>query len=173
MIPPSLLVSLSWNGTRAGPTAAVERAHSDRARSGSKGSARVSFHSFHRARSASKKDGLAAPFLSFSGRALREHGERISHPIPSHISDSTCPIQFLHHINHEGSGRGCPLLRASSDHCFIVGALRARRAPGHSPHASSAPTGPRRPTTSLRPSRPAAPTRPSASICSIIRAARG
>ena len=50
-----LLVSLSWNGTRAGPTAAVERAHSDRARSGSKGSARVSFHPFHRARSASKK----------------------------------------------------------------------------------------------------------------------
>ena len=32
-----------------------------RARSGSKGSARVSFHPFHRARSASKKDGLAAP----------------------------------------------------------------------------------------------------------------
>src|SRR2546426_12507656 len=26
----------------------------------------------------------------------------------------------------KGSGRGCPLLRASSDHCFIVGALRAR-----------------------------------------------
>jgi len=32
----------------------------------------------------------------------------------------------------KGSGRGCPLLRASSDHCFIVGALRARRAPGRS-----------------------------------------
>ena len=31
----------------------------------------------------------------------------------------------------KGSGRGCPLLRASSDHRFIVGALRARRAPGH------------------------------------------
>jgi len=30
----------------------------------------------------------------------------------------------------KGSGRGCPLLRASSDHRFIVGALRARRAPG-------------------------------------------
>jgi hypothetical protein len=27
----------------------------------------------------------------------------------------------------EGSGQGCPLLRASSDHRFIVGALRARR----------------------------------------------
>ena len=32
----------------------------------------------------------------------------------------------------KGSGQGCPLLRASSDHRFIVGALRARRAPGHS-----------------------------------------
>ena len=32
----------------------------------------------------------------------------------------------------KGSGQGCPLLRASSDHRFIVGALRARRAPGRS-----------------------------------------
>ena len=55
MILPSSLASLSWNGTRVGPTAAVERAHSDRARSGSKGSARVSFHPFHRGGSASKK----------------------------------------------------------------------------------------------------------------------
>ena len=39
MFLPSLLVSLSWNGAYVGPTAAVERAHSDRARSGSKGSA--------------------------------------------------------------------------------------------------------------------------------------
>ena len=54
-IPPSSLASLSWNGTRVGPTAAVERAHSDRARSGSKGSARVPFHPFHRGGSASKK----------------------------------------------------------------------------------------------------------------------
>ena len=52
---PSSLTSLPENGTRVGPTAAVERAHSDRARSGSKGSARVSFHP-----SASKKEGLAA-----------------------------------------------------------------------------------------------------------------
>ncbi len=37
------------------------------------------------------------------------------------------------HTYHKGSGRGCPLLRASSDHCFIVEALRARRAPGRSP----------------------------------------
>src|SRR5262249_62337260 len=32
-----------------------------------------------------------------------------------------------------GEWPGCPLLRASSDHRFIVGALRARRAPGYSP----------------------------------------
>jgi len=58
---PSLLASPSWNGTRVGPTAAVERAHSDRARSGSKGSARVSFHPLHRARSASKKGTWPVP----------------------------------------------------------------------------------------------------------------
>ena len=40
---PSLLASPSWNGTRVGPTAAVERAHSDRARSGSTGLTRASF----------------------------------------------------------------------------------------------------------------------------------
>src|SRR6266576_1931295 len=66
MIPPSSLASLSWNGTRVGPTAAVERAHSDRARSGSKGSARVSFHLFHRARSASKKGTWPLPATFFS-----------------------------------------------------------------------------------------------------------
>src|SRR6185503_6000446 len=133
----------------------------------------------------------ARPTRAFGGRALREHGERLSHPIASHVPDNTCPIQFLHHINREGSGQGCPLLRASNEHILIVRVLRARRAPGHSlpipsatarcastedhqaPSPSPIPTGPRRPTTSLRPSRPAAPTMPSASICSIIRAARG
>ena len=38
-------------------------------------------------------------------------------------------------------GQGCPSLRASSDHCFIVGALRARRAPGHPAHFYSPFTG--------------------------------
>ena len=37
------------------------------------------------------------------------------------------------YISTEGRGQGCPLLRASSDHRFIVGALRARREPGRSP----------------------------------------
>src|SRR2546427_9429802 len=32
----------------------------------------------------------------------------------------------------QGSGQGCPLLRASNEHCFIVRVLRARRAPGRS-----------------------------------------
>ena len=32
----------------------------------------------------------------------------------------------------EGSGRGCPLLRASNEHRFTVRVLRARRAPGRS-----------------------------------------
>jgi len=69
MILPSLLASLPWNGTRVGPTAAVERAHSDRARSGSKGSARVSFHPIHRARPVSKKGTCplpSHPHLQFS-----------------------------------------------------------------------------------------------------------
>jgi hypothetical protein len=45
-----------------------------------------------------------------------------------------CPGEGLPilHTSLKGSGRGCPLLRASSDHCFTVGALRARRAPGRS-----------------------------------------
>ena len=80
-IPPSSLASLSWNGTRVGPTAAVERAHSDRARSGSKGSARVSFHLFHRGGSASKKDGLAAPYPTL----LRARVPR-AHPNSLHLS---------------------------------------------------------------------------------------
>ena len=55
MIPASSLGLLPWNGTRVDLTAAVERAHSDRARSGSKGSTWVSFllrsafPEFHRA----------------------------------------------------------------------------------------------------------------------------
>jgi len=45
-----------------------------------------------------------------------------------------CPGEGLPtpYTSLKGSGRGCPLLRASSDYCFIVGALRARRAPGRS-----------------------------------------
>ena len=37
------------------------------------------------------------------------------------------------HTSHKGSGRGCPLLRASNEHILIVRVLRARRAPGRSP----------------------------------------
>jgi len=36
------------------------------------------------------------------------------------------------HTSHKGSGRGCPLLRASNEHILIVRVLRARRAPGRS-----------------------------------------
>ncbi len=38
----------------------------------------------------------------------------------------------------KGSGRGCPLLRASNEHRFTVRVLRARRAPRHSPLPFSA-----------------------------------
>jgi len=37
------------------------------------------------------------------------------------------------HTSHKGSGRGCPLLRASNEHILIVRVLRARRAPRRSP----------------------------------------
>jgi hypothetical protein len=56
--------------------------------------------------------------------ALREHG-RSQTPSPPLLQTTT-----------KGSGQGCPPLRASSDHRFIVGALRARRAfdlPSNSP----------------------------------------
>ena len=39
------------------------------------------------------------------------------------------PIFFT---SRQGSGRGCPLLRASNEHSFTVRVLRARRAPGRS-----------------------------------------
>jgi hypothetical protein len=42
------------------------------------------------------------------------------------------PNSPLLQTSTKGSGRGCPSLRASSDHSFIVGALRARRAPDRS-----------------------------------------
>ena len=46
LFPPSSLASLSWKGTHVGLSAAVERAHSYRARSGSTGPMWVSFQSF-------------------------------------------------------------------------------------------------------------------------------
>ena len=60
---------------------------------------------------------------------------RRSHP-PTHWHAETCqwvgeglPVR---HTSLQGSGRGCPLLRASNEHSFTVRVLRARRAPGHS-----------------------------------------
>ncbi len=46
MVPPSLLIVPSGRAPLVGPTAAVERAHSDRARSGSNGLTGVSFRPF-------------------------------------------------------------------------------------------------------------------------------
>jgi len=37
------------------------------------------------------------------------------------------------YTSRKGSGRGCPLLRASNEHILIVRVLRARRAPGRLP----------------------------------------
>ena len=78
MIPPSSLTISSGMEADRSSTALVQRGPSEAARcasteehqppsllfSGSKGSARVSFHSFHRARSASKKDIWPPPSLT-------------------------------------------------------------------------------------------------------------
>ena len=66
----------------------------------------------------------ARPTRAFIGRALREHGE----------SPGRLPFLFtlLFLPSIERSGRGCPRLRASDEHRFIVRVLRARRAPGRS-----------------------------------------
>ncbi len=65
-------------------------------------------------------------------RALHEHRRPSSPPLvpfSGHASNESLPIL---HSSLRGSGRGCPLLRASNEHSFIVRVLRARRAPGHS-----------------------------------------
>jgi hypothetical protein len=49
--------------------------------------------------------------------------------LPLRASNEGLPILYT---SIQGSGQGYPLLRASSDHRFIVGALRAKRAPGRS-----------------------------------------
>jgi hypothetical protein len=41
-------------------------------------------------------------------------------------------FQSVRQISIQGSGQGCPLLRASNEHILIVRVLRARRAPGRS-----------------------------------------
>ena len=48
-----------------------------------------------------------------------------------HYVRQQSPSNFLY-TSLRGSGRGCPLLRASNEHRFTVRVLRARRAPGYS-----------------------------------------
>ena len=56
---------------------------------------------------------------------------RPSHPSETarcaSIEDHQAPSPSLLQTSTKGSGQGCPLLRALSDHSFIVGALRVRR----------------------------------------------
>jgi hypothetical protein len=58
MLPPSLLVVTSGRAPLVGPTAAVERAHSDCARSGSNGLTGVSFRPFVLGRPNVRMSGL-------------------------------------------------------------------------------------------------------------------
>jgi len=46
--------------------------------------------------------------------------------------DHHSPSSALFQTSTKRSGQGCPLLRASNEHSFIVRVLRARRAPGRS-----------------------------------------
>ena len=73
LIPPGSLAFLSWKGTHVGLGAAVERAHSYRARSGSKGSVRVSFHSFLSWGLCEQKERSACSFPILLRPRLREY----------------------------------------------------------------------------------------------------
>jgi len=53
--------------------------------------------------------------------------QSISRDVPFARARPSTPYTSL-----KGSGRGCPLLRASNEHRFTVRVLRARRAPGRS-----------------------------------------
>ena len=96
---PSKLARFSlWNGTRAGPTAAVERAHSDRARSGSKGSARVSFHPFSVDSKLSCPVDVAHDLSGFAFSALLRRALEIVHshlPQDRRSSGARRPTQQL------------------------------------------------------------------------------
>ena len=143
---------------------------------------------------------LQAHLLSLQGRGLIDLPLRATfspaHPlarrdVPLARARASCYVLLNITLSLSRESPDYPLLRASDEHRFIVRVLRARRMvwrlpilpseaarcasteDHQAPSPSPIPTAPRRPTTSLRPSRPAAPTRPSASICSIIRAARG
>jgi hypothetical protein len=77
-----------------------------------------------------------SPFLSWKAthvglRATVERGPsegmRSGSKGPTWVAFQESPIS---HTSLKRSGRGCPLLRASDEHSFIVCVLRARRAPG-------------------------------------------
>src|SRR5713101_855504 len=82
MILPSSLGFFSWNGTRTGPTAAVERGPSEGARSGSKGPVWVPFQSLSSCAFCEQRGHLAAPSPSFGGLALREQRRLTGYPSP-------------------------------------------------------------------------------------------
>src|SRR4029077_6392167 len=84
MILPSSLAFFSWNGTRTGPTAAVERGPSEGARSGSKGPVWVPFQSLSSCAFCEQRGLLAAPSPSLGSRALCEQRRLTGNPSPLH-----------------------------------------------------------------------------------------
>src|SRR5712692_767745 len=96
----SFLPLLSGNGIRSGPTAPVERAHSDRARSGSTGPRGCRSRPFHHAHSASKKDGLAA-LPTYPSQDARSGSKEIV-PATHLIALSSRPLPLLAHTRRVG-----------------------------------------------------------------------
>src|SRR5262245_45341026 len=96
MIFPSSLASLPRNGTPVGLTAAVERAHSDRARSGSKeSSSRPCATPSEAARCASTEDHQA-PSLSL----LRKHRTNLASG-SSYDSRNMASVAHLAPVDHD------------------------------------------------------------------------
>ena len=74
----------------------------------------------------------ACPTRVFRDCALHEHRRPSSPPPCLFLEPASNECFPILHSSLRGSGRGCPSLRASNEHSFIVRVLRARRAPGRS-----------------------------------------
>ena len=71
----------------------------------------------------------ARKWLNCPGLAVNSYLLDDGRPRWSDCARRARPFQFSLPL-FRGSGQGCPLLRASNEHSFIVRVLRARRAPG-------------------------------------------
>jgi hypothetical protein len=91
----------------------------------------------HRTRQSSSSPCIGEGGLAFSCRARVQRGESATARGRAQGIGRLLLLSFLLLLplllpSIGGSGQGCPRLRASDEHSFIVRVLRARRAPGHS-----------------------------------------